>query len=1383
MKTKFRSFALLLSIFLTANLFSQGSIPLVYNVENTGANFPKPTMIDDLSLLPVIQQLPDPFAWADGSGRSTLFADWEKRRNEIKAQIEFYEIGTKPDRPENITATYNEETKSLSVVVTVGENSLTLTTTVNLPTVEAGVKVPVMIGMNGTGSLPAAVFSSRNIVQISYPAGQVTTYGNPQNTDPYYRLYPELNVDNTGQYSAWAWGLSRLIDGIEIALADKIDLNRIGVTGCSYAGKMALFCGAFDERVALTVSQESGGGGYTAWRVSQTLGPVENLGATDHKWFSESMFRFANENVPKLPVDHHELMAMVAPRALLVTGNTGQVWLADESGYVASRAAKSIYTTLGIGDRFGMLNIGGHGHCSYPAAERPALEAFVDKFLLGNETVNTDDIFIHNYSDVDYERWYRYWGTDESTDLPEVDVSGFNYIYLEAENAEVGSLFSIVDDNEAMGGQYVNLPRQLSNLSSASSDPKDHIKFTFTITEEAPKYTLFALLKCATADDDSYFVRLDNGGWSNINGLATQNQWMWLQISSFNNLALGEHTLTFAGREDGTNMDRIAITNGPYKPSGKGGKAVNNIPPLVYGVENTGIAFPKPEMIDDISLLPFIQTLPDPFAWADGSGRSISFNNWEKRRNEIKAQIEHYEIGTKPDRPENITATYNEETKSLSVVVTVGENSLTLTATVNLPTVEAGVKVPAMIGMNGSGSLPADVFSSRNIVQISYMVNQITPYGNPQNTDPYYRLYPELNVDNTGQYSAWAWGLSRLIDGIEIALADRIDLNHIGVTGCSYAGKMALFCGAFDERVALTVSQESGGGGYTAWRVSETIGDVEKLGATDHKWFRESMFDYAAANVPYLPVDHHELMAMVAPRALLVLGNEGQVWLADKSGYVASRAAKNIYETFGIGDRFGMLNVGGHGHCSFPAAERPGLEAFVDKFLLNDTSVDTDSIFVYPPSYETFKYKFWMPWANLGTDADVADFWREAESDCIITGSDFAEIADETASNGKYLVSGTASAEEAPAKAGRIDIPFVLADHGNYAVYARVNVAAEANDSLWVSIDNRTFKKVTIPSTNGAWAWVLLGREDLLTGKHRLSIGAATTTGKIDRIYIGNGLTAPAESGGAESDCIEITSITIFDFENSSIAYQSNVDWNLWNGRNLGAISTADKHGGEKSLELKSTTATDHWRTQVFSPVVELVNGDHYQVSFWAKALVSSTGEPGEGVMQWGTRGANSLVSSDESKGNQYWGLTTVTGDWTKYTYTGLIAKETSFQLAIECGSMNDRTYYIDDIEIRNVDLSPTSIVTIPKSGSLLGQNYPNPSGGITYIPFEIQKTGYVSLKLYNLTGQEVVELAGKEYPQGNHRITVNTSKLPKGIYIYTLRTDNLSTSKKLTVK
>ena len=123
----------------------------------------------------------------------------------------------------------------------------------------------------------------------------------------------------------------------------------------------------------------------------------------------EEMFQFAKA-VPKLPYDHHELMAMVAPRALFVTGNPDFVWLADESGYVACRATQKIYETLGIPDRFGFSIVAGHPHCQVPESQISEIEAFVDKFLLGNKSAKTD-ISTNPYQTVDYLRWTNWWGT------------------------------------------------------------------------------------------------------------------------------------------------------------------------------------------------------------------------------------------------------------------------------------------------------------------------------------------------------------------------------------------------------------------------------------------------------------------------------------------------------------------------------------------------------------------------------------------------------------------------------------------------------------------------------------------------------------------------------------------------------------------------------------------------------------------------------------------------------------------------------------------------------------------------------------------------------------------------------------------------------------
>jgi hypothetical protein len=376
-------------------------IPLVYDVENTGAHFPKPVM-PAFADLPVIEQLPDPFAWKGRSGRDESFANWERHRAELKALFEKYEIGEKPDRPENITAAFAGDT--LTVNITVNGETLTLTSKVILP--EGKGLFPAVIGIGfGSGSIPASIFSSRNIAQISFNFTQVMAHGQNRGSEPINKLYPELVY--MGAYSAWSWGISRLIDGIEIALSDKIDTKHLAVTGCSFAGKMALFAGALDERIALTIAQESGGGGYTAWRVSETLGHVETLGATSYKWFIEDMRQFSESNVPKLPVDHHELMAMVAPRALLVTGNPDYEWLADASGYVASRATQKIYKTLGIEDRFGFSIVAGHRHCSIPESQVPEIEAFVEKFLLGNAAANTI-VTTNPYDQLDYAHWFNW---------------------------------------------------------------------------------------------------------------------------------------------------------------------------------------------------------------------------------------------------------------------------------------------------------------------------------------------------------------------------------------------------------------------------------------------------------------------------------------------------------------------------------------------------------------------------------------------------------------------------------------------------------------------------------------------------------------------------------------------------------------------------------------------------------------------------------------------------------------------------------------------------------------------------------------------------------------------------------------------------------------
>lgn len=380
--------------------------------------------------------------------------------------------------------------------------------------------------------------------------------------------------------------------------------------------------------------------------------------------------------------------------------------------------------------------------------------------------------------------------------------------------------------------------------------------------------------------------------------------------------------------------------------------------PLVYDKEYTNDNFQLPGILP-IDKLPEIATLPDPFAWADGSGRSTDFKDWKRHRFEIAHQLQHYELGMKPVTPrDSIEAILNNDT--LRVIVHGNGEVLLLTAPIKYP--EGNGPFPAIIGIGRStGALPEQLFDKRKIAQITFDFTQVMSHTQKRGNEPINRLYPEQT--EMGSYCAWSWGISRLIDGLEkVEKKSRIDLSHLAISGCSFAGKMALFAGAFDERIALTIAQEPGGGGVNAWRVSETLENVETLGRTNYAWFLESMRQFAGKNVNRLPIDHHELAALIAPRALLVLGNTDYEWLAEESNYVSCQAARMVWKAFGIEDRMGFSIQGGHMHCMLPKSQYPEVEAFIDKFLLGKTYVDT--FVTKADMFEDMDYLKWMPWAN-----------------------------------------------------------------------------------------------------------------------------------------------------------------------------------------------------------------------------------------------------------------------------------------------------------------------------------------------------------------------------------------------------------------------------------
>ena len=354
--------------------------------------------------------------------------------------------------------------------------------------------------------------------------------------------------------------------------------------------------------------------------------------------------------------------------------------------------------------------------------------------------------------------------------------------------------------------------------------------------------------------------------------------------------------------------------------------------------------------------------LPDPFMGLDGK-RISTKADWKCRREELGAMFEKLMFGTKPRNPEKVEGSYSGG--KLTIKVTDKGKSGSFSVKIS----NAGTKdkpKPAMIGfgggmMGGCGSL-GNATNGLDIAQITFNPDDVAP---ESGGGMFFQLYNQ----GQGTIIAWAWGVSRIIDALEKTPEAGIDVKHLAMTGCSRWGKGTLAVGAFDERIALTIPQESGSGGASLWRVGAQVNRqkgkqfVQGLSSagTEGKWMISSFKNYDGRENT-LPFDQHMLVAMVAPRALLILDNAGQEWLGEVPSNYCGQASKEVYDALGATENYTYSQEGGHGHCQLPNGQFDEVKDFMNKFLLGKDAKTGKIDYTKNTQTISFKKSEWIDW-------------------------------------------------------------------------------------------------------------------------------------------------------------------------------------------------------------------------------------------------------------------------------------------------------------------------------------------------------------------------------------------------------------------------------------
>lgn len=314
-------------------------------------------------------KLPDPLVFEDGTPVKTV-ADWNSRRRpELMALFREHVYGIRPTTPYHVTFEEVDKrdnamgigatAKQVRAIIKAEKGSHTFDFVLVTP--KSDDPVPLVVLINNRSPIPLDQAENGGTsfwpVETLVRKGYATACFRTSDVDPDDKrngyeqgiraLLDARDSDPMTRWhtlSAWAWGASRVLD--YCLEQPEIDPQRTAVAGHSRGGKTALWAGAEDPRFQLVYSNDSGCGGAALSRRSYGES-VARINKSFPHWFCGNFGRYDN-NENELPVDQHELIALIAPRAVYVASADRDIWADPRGEYASVVHAGPVYELFGL---------------------------------------------------------------------------------------------------------------------------------------------------------------------------------------------------------------------------------------------------------------------------------------------------------------------------------------------------------------------------------------------------------------------------------------------------------------------------------------------------------------------------------------------------------------------------------------------------------------------------------------------------------------------------------------------------------------------------------------------------------------------------------------------------------------------------------------------------------------------------------------------------------------------------------------------------------------------------------------------------------------------------------------------------------------------------